>query len=110
MATSLYMKANETGAKAQNEEFLASDIIPGVGAGKANDYIVEIAISAGTSPNIDVTYDGGATFSEIIFALGTDVLARTRLSVVLGDQVNFRTTTVGGLTLSRFVVIGDVNG
>ena len=110
MPTSLYMKANETGAKAQNAEFLASDITVEVGAGKANDYIIEISISAGTSPNLEVSYDSGNTWSEIIFALSTDVLARTRISVVLGDLVNFRTPTVGGLTLSRFVVIGDVNG
>ena len=112
MATSLFVKANETGLKNANEEFLSQDIVPGVKVGKAVDLIIDINISAGATPDIQISFDSGATWADLpdLTLIATDTFFRTRASAINGDLINFRTNTGGGLTLARFLVVLDING
>ncbi len=73
------------------------------------DLVVEINITAGTTPNIEISYDSGATWTLLISALALNTITRIRTLATGTDLVNFRTPTVGGLTLGRFLVIGATN-
>ena len=109
MATALYVRANETGAKAQNVEFLASDFATGNIAGHGMDLIVEISISAGTTPDVEISFDSGNTWAILFSSLALNTITRARAMGIDVDAINFRSPSVGGLTLARFLVIGDVD-
>lgn len=107
--SSLALKDSTTGAKAADEEFLTADVKL-ARRSTAIDLLVEITISAGTTPNIEISYDSGATWTVLIATLALNTLTRIRTVMIEGDAITFRTPTVGGLTLARFVVITDVTG
>ena len=101
-----YQRAKETGAKAINIEFLASDIVPAVDDGKATTLRVTMAFTV-TAPVIEVTYNSGTDWFQLnsgtaipigqLFAFDLTGFDNT-------DEVNFRTPTTGGTTLKLFRV------
>ncbi len=107
--SSLALKDSATGAQAADAEFLGTDVAL-ARRSSAIDLLIEINITAGTTPNIEISYDSGATWTVLIAALALNTLTRIRTAMITGDAINFRTPTVGGLTLARFVVITDVTG
>lgn len=70
--------------------------------------IIEITITAGTTPDLEVSYDSGVTWALLITNIALNTVRATRTLVTDTDLLNFRTPTVGGLTLGRFVVIGSI--
>jgi hypothetical protein len=105
MATALYIKGQETGAKLADEEFFASDVVTGNIVGRGLDLIVEIMITVGVTPDIEITYDGGATWAVLIPTLALNTITRVRTIGIGTDLVNFRSSA--NCTLNRFLVIGD---
>ena len=107
MGTPLYIKADVTGVIAQNVAFIPSDVTTGNIAGRGMDLIVELKITSGTTPIIEVSYDGQVTWTVLIAALALNTITRVRTISQGPAAVNFRTPTIGGLTLARFLVVGD---
>ena len=108
-----YQRADEDGAKTQNTEWLAADLIPAVDDGKATIYRVTMAFLV-TAPIVEVTYDSGTTWHQLNSgaAIPINRLFSFDLSGLNnGDLVNFRTPTSGGTTLNIFRVdslpVGD---
>ena len=110
MASQLYVKGTESGAKAQNVEWFAADIDPGVKTEKAMDLILQIAVSV-TDAVVEVTLDSGTTWSAINsgIALTTGKLYQFDIFGKNGDTVNFRATNTSGTTLDVCDVIGDLD-
>ena len=110
MASAYYNKGVETGAKSQNDEWFATDIDPGIRAGKMIELTLQISFSV-TPVIVEVTLDGGATWSElntgVLIPIGK--LHSFSMFVKNNDQINFRTPTVSGTTLDICYVIGDIS-
>jgi len=102
-----YLKANETGAKAINVEFLAADVVPGTLDERATLIRLTMLFSV-TSPVLEMTVDSGATWFSLNSGspipigqlFGFDIPGMD-----LNDQINFRTPTTGGTTLEIFRVV-----
>lgn len=110
MSSAYYNKGVETGAKAQNDEWFATDIDPGIQPGKMMELTLQISLSD-TPVVVEVTMDGGATWSElntgVVIPLGK--LHSFSMFVKNNDLVNFRTPTSNGTTLDICYVIGTIN-
>lgn len=106
MPSNQYQRANETGAKLINAEFLAADIVPDVDVEKATTLRVTMAFTV-TAPIVEVTYNSGTDWIALnggapipisqLFAFDLPGLDKD-------DLVNFRTPTTGGTTLKIFRV------
>lgn len=110
MSSALYNKGVESGAKAQNAEWFATDINPGIRSGKMMDLTLQISVSA-TAAVVEVTLDSGATWSEINLGVALPVRKLHTFSIFAknDDLVNFRATNTSGTTLDICYVIGDIN-
>ena len=110
MATSLYLKGSESGAKAEDEEWFAADIDVGLKSEKAIDLILQIAVSV-TPAVVEVTLDGGTTWSQINsgVALAVDKLYQFDIFAKTNDTVNFRASNTSGTTLDVCYIIGDLD-
>ncbi len=110
MASELYVKGTTTGAKAQNAEWFAADIIPGVLTGKAIDLIVQISVSV-TAAVVEVTLDSGTTWAALnsSTALAVGDLFQFDVFAKSGDLVNFRATNASGTTVDICYIIGDLD-
>lgn len=106
MPSNQYQRADETGAKTINTEWLAADLIPDVDTDKATTFKVTMAFSV-TAPVVEVTYDSGTTWVALN---GGGVIPISQLfsfelpGLNKDDLVNFRTPTTGGTTLDIFRV------
>lgn len=109
MATELYLKGSESGAKAQFAEIFAEDIVTGSRPGKALDLIVEVSTIAGVAPDIDITFDSGATWVPFLPAVKIDTIVRQVTGGADTDLINFRISSVAGANFGRFTVIGDID-
>lgn len=101
-----YQRAKETGAKTQNTEWLAADIVPDVDAGKATNLRVTMAFTA-NAPVVEVTYDSGSTWHAL--NAGVAIPINQLFSFFLpgvdkDDTINFRTPSASGTTLNIFRV------
>jgi len=100
-----YQRANETGVKTQNTEWLASDLVPAIEAGRSTSFRLTFVLSLAVV--IEITFDSGATW--IALNSGSPYAADNLISVLIpgvdrDDTINFRTPTSGGVTLDRFIV------
>lgn len=91
-----------TGAKVQNAEFLASDVVKSTSRPEwaAQDSLLRIEIIS-TNVLVQITYDGGDNWET----LGTPAAATpTTYERIIrtDDEVNFRTNDAAGITLTRF--------
>ena len=109
MASALFVKGTASGAKAQNEKWLASDFEPGTRANKALRLILEIALSVQNAV-VEITLDGtnfSALNSGTALTIGNtflfDIFAKN------GDKFNIRTPTGGGTTVVFFVAVADLD-
>lgn len=101
-----YALANETGAKAQNAEWLAADITVGdIEAGRSSTLELTMIFSV-TAPVVEYTLDSGATWYplKLVALIVGETLIERIPGVLAGDLINFRTPTVGGTTLDLFRV------
>jgi hypothetical protein len=112
MPSQLYSKGSTSGAKAQNTEWFASDLTPGLQASKAADFIIEfeLATTVQAAGDLEYTTDSGVTW----FKLGDGSAAvnttlRSRVMVVEGDTFNMRSINAGGATVDRCVVVADLD-
>ncbi len=110
MASALFVKGEASGAKAQNEEWLASDFEPGTRANKALRLILEISLSV-QNAIIEVTFDSGVTFSALNSGTALTIGNTFLFDVFVknGDQFNIRTPTGGGTTVIKFLAIADLD-
>lgn len=110
MSSGYYNKGVETGAKAQNAEWFASDIVPGIRAEKIIELTLQISVSA-TAAVVEVTLDSGTTWSELNtgVAIPLGKLHTFGIFVKNDDLVNFRATNASGTTLDVCYVIGDIS-
>ena len=110
MSSGYYNKGVETGAKAQNAEWFASDIDPGIRPGKLMEITLQISVSA-TAAVVEVTLNGGTTWSEINTGVAIPVgkLHSFSMFVKNDDLINFRATNASGTVLDVCYVIGDIN-
>ena len=112
MASQLYVKGTASGAKAQNIEWFASDLLPGVLTDKAVDFIIEmeLATTAQGTGDLEYTTDSGTTWFKLADGVAAvDVTLRFRVMVVEGDLFNMRSIDASGVTIQRCVVIADLN-
>lgn len=109
MGSKVIPKGEESGAKAQNAEFFAADLLPTVTADYASKFKLGIVATAGDA--IEVTWDGGSTWELLIGAaeLTANKHFEKSFSVRNGDEVNFRCPTSGGITLDKFDVDEVIN-
>ena len=110
MASALYIRGTTSGAKAQNAEWLASDVESGVKSGKVLRLILQIQLSVQAAV-VEITTDGGATFGALNSgtALTTGNLFTFDIFVKFGDLFNLRTPTGGGTTVDVFLATGDLD-
>lgn len=110
MASALYIRAVASGAKAQNVDWLASGVPPGVKAGKVLKFILQIAVSV-TDAILEVTFDDGVTFSKLNegVALTQGNLFTFDVYVKFGDLFNIRASNAGGTTVDVFLATGDLD-
>jgi len=109
MVSALFVKGEASGAKAQNEEWLASDFEPGTRANKALRLILQIAISV-QDAIIEITLDGtnfDALNSGVALTQGN--VFTFDIFVKNGDKFNIRTPTGGGTTVDNFVAVADLD-
>jgi hypothetical protein len=109
MTSSLFVKGVETGAKAQNAEWFASDVEVGVQNNKALDFIVQFSVSV-TPAVVEVTLDSGTVWSALNSGVAIPVgkLFTFEVFVKQGDLVNFRATNSSGTTVDICYIIGDL--
>lgn len=110
MSSGYYNKGVETGAKAQNAEWFATDIIPGIGSRKLMELTLQISVSA-TAAVVEVTMDSGTTWSELNTGVAIPVGKLHTFSIFAknDDLVNFRATNSSGTTLDVCYIIGNIN-
>lgn len=109
MTTSLYVKGSETGAKAQNAEWFASDIDVGVQNNKALQIFLQVSVSV-TAAVIEITFDSGSTWAALNDGNAVTLGALNVFPVIAkeGDLINFRATNASGTTLDICYVIGSL--
>lgn len=91
-----------SGAKAEDAEFLASDITI---AGYLKGERLKVYVAA-TADSIEYTLDSGSTWHDIKgSALAADVPEEFTIYISGGDTLNFRCPDIGGCTLDIFKVI-----
>ena len=93
-----------SGAKAEDAEFFAADLVPQGDTGRSS--LLRIAIVATAGDAIEVTWNSGTAW-EAWIATGTltaNTYEEFSIYVRSGDTVNFRCPTTGGITLDRFTV------
>lgn len=110
MSSALYNKGVESGAKAQNAEWFAADIIPGLRAEKMMNLIVQLSVSV-TPAVVEVTLDSGTTWSALNIGTAIPVGKLHTFDVYAkeGDLINFRATNASGTTVDICYVVGDIN-
>ncbi len=88
-----------TGAKAQNAEFFAADLLPFVLAQYAAKNKISISVSAAVV--IEITLDSGSNWTALNagVAIGVDQLFTFDVAIRNGDTFNMRTPTGGGATV-----------
>ena len=101
--------AKETGAKTQNTEFLAADIVPSIENLNSSTYSVIIAVSV-TAAVLEITFDSGTTWLKL--NAGTPIpigqlFAFELPGVDSTDTINFRASNASGTTLDYFRVISE---
>ena len=112
MASQLYLKGSASGAKAQNVEWFAVDLLPGLQANKAADFIIELELvtTAQVATDLEYTTDSGSTWFKL--GDGSAALATTlrfRVMVIEGDTFNMRSINASGATIDRCVVVADLD-
>lgn len=110
MAPSLNLQvAKETGAQAQNAEFLASDIVPKVEGSNATTLKITIAVSV-TAAVLEISFDSGVTWFALNAAVPL-VIGDLNIFEIPGvdstDLINFRASNVSGTTLDYFRVTSE---
>jgi len=110
MASTLYLKGSETGAKAQNAEWFATDISPGIKSEKALNLILQVSVTV-TAAVIEVTLDSGVTWSKLNSGVAISIGELHQFDVFAkeGDTVNFRASNASGTTLAYCYIIGDLD-
>lgn len=88
---------DETGAKAQNVEWFAADIVP------EKNGIIHIFISHLGAEDIEFTLDSGATWNNLTTTVA-NISERHEIPVTQGDQFNMRITSVAPANLDRCLV------
>lgn len=110
--TALYVRANYSGVKAQNEKWGGSDYV-GL-ASETNQCevcVLQIALST-TSSIVQVTLDGGATWQSINsgVALTVGLFYQFGVFIAGGDLFNVRATNASGTTVVSAKLVSDVDG
>jgi len=110
MSSGYYNKGVASGAKAQNAEWFATDISPGIRAEKIMDLTLQIAVSA-TAAVVEVTMDSGTTWSELNTGVAIPIGKLHTFSIFVknDDLINFRATNASGTTLDVCYVVGIIN-
>ena len=110
MASGYYNKGIATGAKAQNDEWFATDISPGIQSEKMMELTLQISISV-NSVIVEVTMDSGATWSALNTGVAIPIgkLHSFSMFAKTDDLVNFRTPASSGTTLDFCYVIGGID-
>ena len=109
MGTALYLKGQTSGSKAQNVPFFNEDISVGAQAGKAMAMTIETFIIGGVPPEIEITFDGQATWIPILPVAKVDANERRNFSAADTDLINFRNATVGSANFGRFTLVGGLD-
>lgn len=96
-----------TGAKAQNAEWFASDLVPAVLSDYASKYRIMVAVSLAVT--LEVTLDSGTTWVLLnsAVAIGAEQLFIFDVPALTADNFNLRTPTVGGTTI-RYCRVDEV--
>lgn len=97
MSKSIKTITETSGVKAQDVEYLASDIV-------VDDAATLRVNLAGTAVDVEMTRDGGATWKTLVTALTADKDTTIKTGVRVGDIINFRTNNASGITLAYFRV------
>lgn len=100
----LYRKAlagSATGAKAQNVEWFAADIVVAMSTLMVAD--LEIAMSLSTSVLVQISFDSGGTWASLVTPAAT-TYTKVLVPVVNGDLVQLRTDNAAGTTVNRCIV------
>lgn len=106
-ASQLYLRASETGAKAQNVKWLTDDYVPDVDVGKAMRFILQFKLA--TAVIIEVTLDG-TNFFPINQGIAVPAnFQQFDLYAKNGDAINFRTPDAAGVTVDVFYMVADLN-
>ena len=110
MSSGYYNKGVASGAKAQNAEWFATDIDPGIRSEKFMDLTLQIAVSA-TAAVVEVTMDSGTTWSELNLGVAIPVGKLHTFSIFVknDDLINFRATNASGTTLDVCYIIGNID-
>lgn len=98
MSKSIVLLDTATGAKAQDVEYLASDIEP------ENVTTIKVQVS-GTAVDVQITFDSGSTWVDLFGTLTANTYTEQKIAVIPGDQINFRTNNGAGITLDFFRVV-----
>jgi len=110
MSSGYYNKGVATGAKAQNVEWFATDIDPGIRAEKMMELTLQISLSI-NPVIVEITMDSGTTWSALNSGVAIPVEKLHSLSMFVknDDLVNFRTTNASGTTLDFCYVVGHID-
>lgn len=110
MSSGYYNKGVASGLKAQNAEWFAADIDPGIRSEKLMDLILQISVSV-TAAVVEVTMDSGTTWSEINQGVAIPIGKLHTFSIFAknDDLVNFRATNASGTTLDICYIIGNID-
>ena len=110
MSSGYYNKGVTTGAKAQNIEWFAADIDPGIRSEKMMELTLQFSLSV-TPVIIEVTMDSGTTWSALNSGVAIPVGKLHSLSMFVknDDLVNFRTPNANGTTLDVCYVVGHID-
>ena len=94
------LEGSTTGAKAQNVEWFAGDLII---QEDAEHWVVQYSTSAAVI--VEVTYDSGTAWNILTTLTVVDTVNIENLYVKKGDLVNFRTPSASGATVDICNVI-----
>ncbi len=94
------LEGSTTGAKAQNAEFFAADLIV-----QENTEHWIIAYTTSAAVILHATHDSGTSWNILTTLTVADTYTLADLYVKKGDTVNFRTPTASGATVDVFDVI-----
>jgi len=100
MAKRIQFVDTATGAKAQDVEYFASDIV-------INETATLTLSLSGTAVDVQVTLDSGSTWVDLITALVLNTHTEVSFTVRGIDTVNFRTNNASGITLDYLRVFKE---
>ncbi len=106
-ASQRYLRGFTTGAKAQDEKWLAEDYTPDVDAGQVMKFTLQFELA--TAVIIQITLDG-TNFFDINGGVALPAnFQQFDLFAKNDDKINIRTNDAAGVTVNNFCLIADLS-